>query len=194
MALPPFTLSRKFFHDFTKADAPCCALGLVRSCDTVTGFFAMKPGSVVPTNVLKMAIGFGHQMHISADGEPVCQFAFNFHGFEQHSVLVNPSSLLVLKAIETMIEERNYFCFIVDPDDSASSFKRDIGKVILAGMRDSLPLIRSTRTPKLTYESCVRAFRRVANPTETKTLDWVCREDPAYLDLELDRITLPARG
>jgi len=51
MALPPITLSGKFINDFTDAEAPCCALGLVRSGDTVTGFFATKPESAVPRNV-----------------------------------------------------------------------------------------------------------------------------------------------
>ena len=42
MALPPITLNSQFKDDFTEADAPCCALGLVRSGDTQTGLFAMK--------------------------------------------------------------------------------------------------------------------------------------------------------
>ena len=194
MALPPITLNRQFFKDFTKADAPCCALGLVRSDDAVTGFFAMKPEVVVPSNVFGMGIGFGHWMLTSPDGEPVCEFVFNFHGFAQHSVLVNPSSQLVLKAIESMIVERDYFCFILSPDGRASAFRMNIGEGHLAGMLDGLPMMQSTRTPQSSYESCVQEFRQVANPTEVKTLDWVCRDDPVYLDLELDAFTLPALG
>ena len=48
MALPPHTLNRQFVDDFIEADAPCCALGLVRSGDTQTGLFAMKPDGALP--------------------------------------------------------------------------------------------------------------------------------------------------
>ena len=194
MAPPPFTLSRKFFHDFTEADAPCCGLGLVRSCDAITGFFAMKPECVVPNNVLEVRTGFGHRMLISPDGEPVSQFSFEFRGFERHSVLVNPSSPLVLKAIETMVKEGDFFCFILNPDGRAFAFRRDLGEENVAGMRDSLPLMRSTRTPQSSYESGVRAFQQTPNPREVKPLEWVCREDPAYLDLEADTVDFPPPG
>ena len=87
----PRTLSRQFKNDFTEADAPCRALGHVRPGDTLTGFFAMKPECVVPANVLGMGIGSGHRMFASPDLKPICQFVFNFYGFEQYSVLVIPS-------------------------------------------------------------------------------------------------------
>jgi len=194
MALPPITLSGKFINDFTDAEAPCCALGLVRSGDTVTGFFATKPESAVPRNVLGMGIGFGHRMLATPDGKPVCQFAFNFYGYEQYSVLVNPSNLLVLKAIKTMVEQKDYFFFIINPDDRVSAFRSDLGKENLAGLRDSLPLMQTTQTPQASYENGVASFRLAPNPPGIKTLDWVCRDDPAYLNLEDDTVDLPPLG
>lgn len=194
MALPPIRLSRQFINDFTEADAPCCALGLVRSGDTVTGFIAMKPKSVVPRNVLSLGIGFGHRMLTTPDDKPVCQFAFNFYGYEQYTVLVNPSNSLALKAIETMVEQRDYFFFIVNPDDRVSAFRSDLGEENLAGMRDSLPLMRNIQTPQASYENSVRVFRQTPNPPEMRILDWVCRDNPAYLDLEDDTVDLPALG
>ena len=194
MAPPPLTLNRKFFHDFTEADAPCCALGLVRSCDGITGFFAIKPEYVVPNSVLGTSIGFGHRMLISPDGEPVNQFSFEFRGFERHSVLVNPSSPLVLRAFETMIEEGDFFCFIRNRNGRAFAFRRDLGEEHVAGMRDSLPLMRSTRTPQSSYESGVREFLQTPNPPEVKALEWVCRENQAYFDLETDTVNFPPSG
>ena len=148
----------------------------------------MKPECVVPNNVFGKGSGFGHRMLISPDGEPVSQFSFEFRGFERHSVLVNPSSPLVLKAIETLIEERDFFCFILNPDDRAIAFRLGLGEENVAGMRDSLPLMRSTRTPQSSYESGVRVFHSTPNPPEVKPLEWVCREDPEYLDLESDTV------
>lgn len=194
MGLPPITLNRQFINDFREAGAPCCALGLVRSGDTVTGFFATKPESIVPRNVLGLGIGFGHRMLTTPDDKPLCQFAFNFYGYEQYSVLVNPSNPLALKAIKTMVEQRDYFFFILNPDDRVSAFRSDLDEKNLAGMRDSLPLMQGTQTPQASYESGVRAFRQTPNPPEMKILDWVCRDDPGYLDLEDDTVDLPALG
>ena len=148
----------------------------------------MKPECVVPSNVLGKSIGFGHRMLISPDGEQVRNFSFEFSDFGRYSVLVNPSSPLVLKAIETMIEERDFFCFIINPDNRAIVFRRDLDEENVAGMRNSLPLMRSTRTPQSSYESGVRAFQKTPNPPEGKPLGWVCREDPEYLDLESDTL------
>ena len=194
MALPPITLNRKFINDFTDADAPCCALGLVRSGDTVTGFFAAKPESVVPRSVLGMGIGFGHRMLVTPDDKPVCQFAFNFYGLEQYSVLVTPSNPLALKAIGAMVEQRDYFFFILNPDDRVSAFRSDLGEENLAGLRDSLPLMQSSQTLQASYEKGMSAFRQAPNPPGIKILDWVCRDDPAYLDLEDDTVDLPPLG
>lgn len=194
MTLPPITLSRQFIGDFSEADAPCCALGLVRTADTVTGFFAMKPERSVPRHVLDLGIGFGHRILPTVDEHPVCQFAFNFYGFEQYSVLVNPSNTLALKAIETMVEQRDYFFFILNPDDRVSAFRSDLGEENLVGLRDSLPLMRNTQTPQALYENGVRAFRQAPNPPDMKILDWVCRDDPKYLDLENDTVDLSSIG
>ncbi len=194
MALPQITFSRTFINDFNDADAPCCALGLVRSGDTVTGFFATKSESVVPRTVLGMGIGFGHRMLATPDNKPVCQFAFNFYGFEQYSVLVNPSNALALKAIETMVAQRDYFFFILNPDDGFSAFRSDLGEENLAGLRDSLPLMQSPRTSQASYENAVRTFRLAPDPSGSKTMNWVCRDDAAYLDLEEDTVDLPPLG
>ena len=83
----------------TWADAPYCALGLVRSGNTQIGFFAMRPESNVPANVAKMGIGFGYRILISHDLTPISQLVFGFSGFAQYSVLVNPSNPLAIKAI-----------------------------------------------------------------------------------------------
>ena len=194
MALPPITLNRQFKDDFTEADAPCCALSLVRSGDSQTGLFAMKPESSIPPNVLAKGLAFGHRMLASLDQEPICQFIFNFYGFEQYSVLVNPSNPLAMKAIETMIEERDCFFLILNPNLRATVFRNEIGEGNLAGMRDNLPLMLSRKTPQSSYESGVRTFWQNPNPPDVKYLEWVCCDNPAYLDLENDTTDLPHLG
>ena len=194
MALPPHTLNRQFIKDFTEAAAPCCALGLVRSGDTKTGFFAMKPERAVHTNVVKMGFGFGHRILASPDLKPLYEFIFKFIGIDQYSVLVSPSSPLAMMAIEKMIDERDYLLLILNPDQRTSVFRYDIGAGNLAGMREMLPMMQSERTPQSSYERAVRAFRKNPDPPEAKVLEWVCRDNPAYLDLEYDTADLAPAG
>ena len=194
MELPPITLNSQFKDDFTEADAPCCALGLVRSGDAQTGLFAMKPENSIPPNVLANGLAFGHRMLASLDMKPICQFIFKFYGFEQYSVLVNPSNPLAMKAIEAMIEERDSFFLILNPNLRATVFRNEIGEGNLAGMRDNLPLMRSRKTPQSSYESGVRTFWQKPHPPDVKYLEWVCCDNSAYLDLENDTTDLPHLG
>jgi len=194
MPLPPLTLNRQFIGDFSDAAAPCCALGLVKSASTVTGFFAVKPEPAIPNHVLGLGIGFGHRMIAAHDNSSVCQFAFNFYGFAQYSVLVNPSNGLALKAMETMVEQKDYFFFILSPDDRVSAFRSELDDENLAGMRDSIPMMRSATTSEVAFEQAVSAFSRAPDPANMKILNWVCRDNPTYFDLEGDTIDLPPVG
>ena len=194
MALPPHTLNRQFVDDFIEADAPCCALGLVRSGDTQTGLFAMKPDGALPANVLAMGFGFGYRMLESHDRKPICQFMFKFYDFEQYSVLVNPSSPLTMTAVESMIEERNIIFVILNPDQRAIVGRNDLSEGNLDGMREQLRMMQSKRTPQSTYESCVQSFWKKPDLPDLKPLEWVCRDNPAYLDLEFDTTDLSPVG
>lgn len=194
MALPPLTLNRQFISDFSDAAAPCCALGLVKTADTVTGFFAVKPEPAIPSHVLGLGIGFGHRMIPSRASGTLCQFAFNFYGFAQYSVLVNPSNPLALRAVETMVEQKDYFFFILSPDDRVSAFRSELDDANLVGMRDNIPEMRASGMSGAQYERAAQAFCQAPDPANMKILDWVCRDDPAYLDLENDIIDLPPIG
>ena len=194
MVLPPLTLNRQFINDFIEADAPCCALGLVRSDGTVSGFFAMKPEGAVPANGLAMGFGFGYRMLETNDREPIGQFMFDFYGFERYSVLVNPSNPLAIKAIELMIEEKNILFLILGPDQRAITGRNDLSVGDLDGMRDQLRMMLSKRTPQSSFESCVQAFWRNPDLPDLKPLEWVCRDNPAYLDLEIDTAELTPEG
>ena len=194
MPLPPLTLNRKFIGDFSDAAAPCCALGLVKSASTITGFLAVKPDPAIPNHVLGLGMGFGHRMIATQGGSLVCQFAFNFYGFAQYSVLVNPSNVLALKVMEAMVAQKDYFFFILNSDERVSAFRSDLNDENLAGMRDSIPIMRSATTTEAVYEQAVSAFWRAPDPVDMKALNWVCRDDPTYLDLEDDTIDLPPVG
>lgn len=194
MTLPPLTLNQQFVRDFSDAKAPCCALGLVRAEDTTTGFIAVKPNGTVPRDVLARGIRFGHRLLITQDDAPVCQFVFTFYGFDQYSVLVNPSRRLAITAIETMIRQKDYFFFVLNPDGRVSAFRTEIGEENLAGMRDTLPRMQDTQTTDAFYSLALRAFERAPDPPDTKLLEWVCRDDPAYMDLDRDIVALPSLG
>ena len=154
----------------------------------------MKPESYVPYNVTKRGIGFGYRILINQDLTPTSQFVFGFSSFAQYSVLVNPSNPLAMKAIKTMIEERRYILLILNPNQCAFAFRCDIGERNLASMRDHLPVMQRKKTPQSSYESGVQKFRRTPYPPHLKSLEWVCRDNPAYFDLESDTTDLPPLG
>jgi hypothetical protein len=191
-ALPELLLNRTFMNDFADAEAPCFAMGLVEANGQKTGFLAMRPSKAIPRDALDLGLAFGHRIS-ELQGEMLCQFVFSVYGFEQYSVLVNPADPMVRQVLETMVERQDYFFFILNPDGRASAFRSDLGEENLAGLSDNLPAMHAATTSHNTYDTAVAAFRRAPDPQGT-ALTWVCRDNPAYLDLDADPMVLPPAG
>ncbi|SDQ37038.1 hypothetical protein [Pseudovibrio sp. Tun.PSC04-5.I4] len=188
MTLPSLVLNRSFIGDFTKAPAPCFALGFVEVEGRRTGFLAMRPDRVIPPAALADGIGFGHRLSEIQD-HTLCQFVFNIYGFGQYSTLVNPANLMVRHVLEVMLERKDYFFLIVSSDNSVSVFRSNLGEIDLAGLRENLPVMKSATTSELAYERGVRAFLRSPEPPSVH-LNWVCRDNPEYVNVNEDPLVL----
>jgi hypothetical protein len=72
-------------------------------------------------------------------------------GFERYHVLLNPSNPVVQTVVNSMMEDGEYFIFAVDSDEGVTTFRADMGRSALAGLRDTLQRIRHSTTNEAQY-------------------------------------------
>ncbi len=118
---------------------------------------------------------------------------FSFYGGPEYSALVNPSNPLAPKVLQAMVDQQDYFFFVLDELGSACAFRSNLESDNLAGIRDSLVTIKTAVTAKRDYAAGIDAFRRAPDPPST-LLRWVCNDDPKYLVLDSDPMILPPVG
>jgi hypothetical protein len=186
--LPRLTANRQFISDFISAEAPCFALGTVEERKRQCGFLALRPDKVIPAQIENAGFRFGHTLFGNASFE-VVHFAFEFYGFETYNVLVNPNNPLVQAVLTTMVESKDYFFFALSSNGIATAFRSEIGEDNLAGLKTNLPRIQQSKTTDAQYRKTVSAFMRNPEPPGT-LLNWVCRDNVAYLDLSKDRLEM----
>lgn len=190
--LPQFTLNRAFMVDFSEAEPPCFALGMVAVDGKETGFLAMRPKEAIPRHVMDQGFQFGHALYGTSQAV-LAQFVFRFYGHALYQALVNPALPMVQNILMTMIAGGDYFFFALNPGDRVTAFRSEIDAHNLAGMRDNLPMMQTATTTHHEYERGARAFAR--NPAPEGTLmNWVCRDNPEYLDLVNNVATLNPAG
>ncbi len=98
--------------DFMDGDAPCFGLGLVEESGKETGFLALHLAETIPEHVLARGFRLGHQLLGTSEYE-VVYFGFEFYGGKTYNALLNPGSELVKTVLETMIERKDYFFFLL---------------------------------------------------------------------------------
>jgi hypothetical protein len=190
--LPKLTVNRPFMSAFLSEKTPCFALGLVEERKRPYAFLALRPDESIPPETTSRGFRFGHSLIGNADYE-VVHFAFEFYGFQTYNVLLNPNNKLVRAVLTRMVESGDYFIFAVDPNNSAASFRTDIGQGDLAGLKANFPRIQRSVTTHAQYRKAVASFARNPDPPGG-LLDWVCRDSVESLDLTKDRFELtPAR-
>lgn len=192
-SLPPLVLNRTFVRDFIDADTPCFALGLVETDNRQTGFLALRLQESIPPAVSNQGFNFGHQL-LGNDTYEVIQFAFEFYGFQTCKVLVNPNNPLVQNVLTTMIEQGDYFFFAIDADRGRNTvFRSELGEEPMLYLKKNLKRIQQSTTSDRQYQKALSSFKSSTDP-EGLILDWVCRDNPSYLDLTEDRLELtPAK-
>ena len=177
-----------FIRDFLAADAPCFALGMVEERQQQYGFLALRPDVEIPHRTTQGGFRLGHSLLGSSECE-VVHFAFEFYGFATYNVLVNPNNPVVRTVLETMAERPDYFIFVVNAKGSATAFRSELGRDDLNGLKTNLPRIQRSMTADAQYEKVVTLFKKNPDPTGA-VIDWVCRNNPAYLDLTHDRLEM----
>ena len=172
--LPTLIVNSQMIRDFMAAAVPCCALGLVEEGNRSYAFLALRPHVPIPSGITAAGFNFGHALLGTSEFE-VIQFAFEFYGFETYHVLLNPSNPVVQTVVNSMMEDGEYFIFAVDSDAGVTTFRTDVGRSALAGLRDNLLRIRHSTTNEAQYERALAQFRHHPTPPG-KVLNWVCRD------------------
>lgn len=131
---------------------------------------------------------FGHALLGTSD-YTVIQFIFEFYGFSQYNVLINPNNPLVQTVLTTMIESGDYFFFAINANQTATAFRSDMGQENLVGLKTNLPHIQNARTTDVQYREVLSIFERNPQPAGP-LLKWVCRDHVEYLDLTENRLDL----
>lgn len=186
--LPRLTVNSRFIDDFITAEAPCCALGLVEERKQTYGFLALRPEMVIPDKYTRTGVSFGHSLFGNAEFV-VVHFAFHFYHYATFNVLVNPNNPVIQTVLNKMLETGDYFFFVVDPKGSATAFRSELGQDALIKLKNNLPLIQNAKTTDAQYRKAVVMFERNPSPSG-QMLNWVCRDNPDYLDLSEHRLEL----
>ena len=116
-------------------------------------------------------------------------FAFDLYGFATYNVLVNPNNPMVRAVLEAMIKRADYCFFIINGNGSATAFRSELGLDDLCGLKTNLPRIQRSTTTDAQYEKAVASFKKNPDPPGT-VVNWVCWDNPAYLDLTQDRLEM----
>ena len=88
-----------------------------------------------------------------------------------------------------MIEDGDYFFFALNPNNSVIAFRADIGQERLTGLKANLARIQHSATTDSQYRQALAHFAENPDP-EGILLQWICRDNIAYLDLTTDRLAL----
>lgn len=189
--LPTLAVNGQLLRDSLAAAAPCFTLGLVEERRRQWGFLALRPAEPIPSEVTAGGFNLGHALLGNSRYE-VVQFAFEFYGFETYHVLVNPGNPLVQTVLASMVESGEYFVFAFAPNQRMTAFRSAIGDAPLSGLTANMARIQGSTTTEHEYSQALAQFRRHPSPPG-HVLDWVCRDNPDYLDLTDDRLEMNPR-
>lgn len=187
--LPELTVNQSFMIELVTADTPCFAIGLVESEGIEYGFLGFRSNDSIPPDIANAGFGFGHTL-LGDDTFEVIHFAFDFYGYQNYNVLLNPNNSLVRKVLEVMLTHQNYFFFALDPNNgNATAFRAEIEQDTLRYLRINQSRLFGSQTTDKQYQKAVINFSKTPNPKGVM-LNWVCRDNLGYLDLSKDRMTL----
>jgi hypothetical protein len=189
--LPRLTLNELFVQDLMAANPPCFALGYVEERGSISGFLALRPDEPIPSTSTQQGFRFGHSV-LGVDNSPVLHFAFEFYGHATYHGLVIPSNPIVQSVVSTMIETEDYFFFAINPDQTVTTFRSQLEHADLAGLKTNQEKFKEVSCAPEQYERAFSAFSKKPNPPG-QVMDWVCRDNPDYLDLTEHRLELNPR-
>jgi hypothetical protein len=186
--LPELTVNRHFMAAFIAADTPCLALGMVEVESRQCALIALRLNQPIPKAVSAAGFAFGHAL-IGTGTWEVVHFGFAFYGFATYNVLINPSNPTARSVLNTMVETGDYFFFALDSNQGATSFRSEIGRNSLAGLKANMARIERSTTTEAQYRTATAQFASNPQPPGP-LLTWVCRDNAGVLDLPEDRLVL----
>ncbi len=186
--LPKLALNRQFMSDFITAELPCCALGMIEERNEQRGLLALRLNDTIPHEVLNKGFRFGHTL-LGTSLYEVVHFAFEFYDYKVYNVLINPNDPMVQKVLDMMIESRDYFILLINKNNNVTAFRSDISEEALTVLKDNMFRIKNSMTTDLEYQRALAGFKRNPQPSG-EVLNWVCRNNMAYLDINKDRLEL----
>ena len=189
--LPTLTLNALFVRDLMAAKPPCFALGYVEERGSVSGFMALRPEQAIPSASTQQGFRFGHSV-LGLNDSPVLHFAFEFYGHAIYHSLVNPGNPIVQRVLATMIETEDYFFFAINPDQTVTAFRSHLEDADLAGLKTNQEHFKQASCTPAQYEKAYKLFAKNPDPPG-QTMNWVCRDNPDYLDLTEHRLELNPR-
>ena len=189
--VPKLTLNSLFVCDLMAATAPCFALGYVEERGSLSGFLALRPAQPIPTSVGERGFSLGHCV-LGLQGSPVLKFTFAFYDHACYHALVNPGNPIVQAVLSTMVETEDYFFFAINPDQTVTAFRSQLESDNLVGLRTNLEHFGRVTCLPAQYEKACRAFSKNPQPPG-QIMEWVCRDNPDYLDLRQHRMELNPR-
>jgi hypothetical protein len=74
----------------------------------------------------------------------------------------------------------------------SSAFRAAIGDAPLSGLTANMARIQGSTTTEHEYQHGLAQFRRDPSPSG-QVLEWVCHDNPDYLDLTQDRLEMNPR-
>jgi hypothetical protein len=96
---------------------------------------------------------------------------------------------MVKTVLNIMTENKDYFFFVLNPDNKAITFRSVMETENLAGLKDNMPKIMDANTTDDEYNKISESFKKNSTSKEN-ILNWVCRNNIYYLDLSEDRIEI----
>ena len=141
--LPVLTVNHSFMHKFMDAETPCGALGLVEENERQSGFVALHLDADVPSDVTARGFRLGHSLLGNATFE-VIHLAFVFYGYRTWNLLINPNNPLVQAVLTHMLEDEDYFFFVLSSSGQATAFRSEMGQDVLYYVKAHLPRVRNT--------------------------------------------------
>jgi len=187
-SLPKLVVNKLFIQNIFNAEAPCISLGLMEVEQKECGFIALRPDINIPSNVTQTGFNLGHCL-LGTDEIVVCQFAFEFYGFQTYEVLINPNNTPVQTVLRSMVENKDYFFFVINPDQSVITFRSEIGEDDLVGLKTNMPQIQRATTTESQYHKVLTRFK--ANSDHAAgLLNWVAYDNMEFLDLSKNRLEL----
>lgn len=189
--LPRLTLNELFVRDLMAANPPCFAMGYVEERGSISGFLTMRPDENIPQASTQQGFRFGHSV-LGIGNSQILHFAFEFYGHATYHSLVNPENPIVKSVLTTMVETKDYFFFAINPDQTVTAFRSKLEYSDLAGLKTNKERFKEAGCTPERYEKAFSSFSKNPDPPG-QVMEWVCRDNPDYLDLTENRLELNPR-